>query len=91
MFQNTPDNLHNFVHSLWDFVRYVQLYDNANASDGEAFSTCSDATTGQQQRKGEINYEGKTANIRYKSTFVVGSGLKKGIHLGTHPWTDTDI
>jgi len=91
MFQNTPDTVHNFVLSLSDFVSYVELNDNSNASDGDAFSTCSEATTGMQQRKGEINYEGKTANIYYKLTFVVGSGLKKEIHLGTHPWTHTDI
>ena len=54
-FQNTPDNLHNFVHFLQACFRYMQLYHNANASDVDSFSTHSDGTKGQLQRNGEGN------------------------------------
>ena len=54
-FQNTPDNLYNFVCSFWASVHYVRLYHNANASDVDSFSTRSDGTNGQPQRKGECN------------------------------------
>jgi len=54
-FQNTPDNLHNFVYSLWASFRYVQLYHSANASDVDSFSTRSDRTKGQPPRKREGN------------------------------------
>ena len=60
----------------------MQLYHNANVSDVDSFSTYSDGTKGQQQRKGE-GY-GKDGHIGCKSTLVVGSGPFKGIHLGTH-------
>ena len=50
-FQNTPDNLHNSVRSLWRSFRYVRLYHNANASDVDSFSTRSNGTEGQPQRK----------------------------------------
>jgi len=52
-FQRTPDNLYNFVLSLRDSFRYMQLYHNANSSDVDIFSTNSDGTTGQPQTKGE--------------------------------------
>jgi hypothetical protein len=52
-FQNTLNNLHNFVLSLWASFRYMQLYHNANVSDVDSLSTHSDGTKGQQQRKGE--------------------------------------
>jgi len=52
-FQNTPNNLHNFVPSLWASFRYVLLYHNANASDLDWFSTRSDGTNRQPQRQGE--------------------------------------
>jgi len=55
-FQNTPNNLHNFVYSLWACFRCVQLYHNANALDVDSFSTRSDGTKGQPQRKGEGDY-----------------------------------
>ena len=90
-FQNTPDNLHNFVCSLWAAFRYVQLYHNANASDVDSFSTRSDGTTGQPQWNGEGNCYGKNADIGYKSMPVVRSGQYTGFHLGTHPWTHMDI
>jgi len=67
----------------------MELYHNANSMDVDSFSTHSDGTGGQQQRKGERS--GKNADIGYKSTLVVGSGPYKGIHLGSHPYTDTDI
>jgi hypothetical protein len=54
-FQNTPDNLHHFVRSLWTFFRDVELNHNANASDVDSFSTHSDGSKGQQQKKGECN------------------------------------
>jgi len=54
-FQNTPDNLHNFVRSLWASFCYVQLYHNANTSDVDSFSTHSDGTKGQPPRKGKGN------------------------------------
>jgi len=90
-FQYTPDNLHNFVRSVWAFFHSVQLYHNANASDVDSFSTHSDGTKGHLQRKGEGNCQGKNADNGYKSTPVVESGLYKGIHPGTHLWTHTDI
>jgi len=55
LFQNTPDNLHNFVLSLWASFRYVQLNHNANALDVDSFSTRSDGTKRQPQRIGEGN------------------------------------
>jgi hypothetical protein len=67
----------------------MQLYHNANVSDVDSLSTHSDGTKGQQQRKGEG--KGKDADIGYKSMLVVGSGPYEGIHVGTHPWTHTDI
>jgi len=39
--------------SFWASFRYMQLYHNANVSDVDLFSTHSDGTKGQQQRKGE--------------------------------------
>ena len=53
--QNTPNNPHNFVCSLWASFRYVQLNHNANASDVDSFSTRSDGTKRKPQRKGEGN------------------------------------
>jgi hypothetical protein len=48
----------------------MQLYHNANVSDIDSFSTHSDGTKGQQQRKGED--KGKDDDIGYKSTPVLG-------------------
>ena len=90
-FQNTPDNLHNFLCSLWACFRYVQLYHNANSLDVDSFSTRSDGTKGQPPMKGESNWLGKNADIGYKLTPVVGSGPFEGIYLRTHPWTHMDI
>jgi len=90
-FQNTSDNLHNFVNSLWASFHYVQLYQNANASDVDSFSTRSDSPKERQQRNREGNCEGKKADISYKSTPVVESGPYKRIHLGTHLLTHMDI
>jgi len=67
----------------------MQLYHYANVSDVDSFSTPSDGTKGQQQRKGEG--VGEDADISYELTPVIGSGPYKGIHLGTHPWTHPDI
>jgi len=89
LFQNTPNNLHNYVLSLWASFRYMQLYHNAKVSDVDSLSTHSDGTKGQLPRKGE-GY-GKDADIGYKLTLVVGSGPYDEIHLGTHQWTHTDI
>jgi hypothetical protein len=69
----------------------MQLYHTATASDVDSFSTHSDGTKGQPQSKGEQNYQGKNANIDYKSMPVIESGPYNGIHLGPHPWTHTDI
>jgi hypothetical protein len=69
----------------------MQLYHNANASDIDSFSTHSDGTKAQPQNKGEGNCEGKNADIGYKSMVIIGLEVYKRIHLGTHPWTDTDI
>jgi len=52
-FENPPDNLHNFVLSLWASFRYMKPYHNANPSDVDSFSTHSNGTKGQPQRKGE--------------------------------------
>ena len=90
-FQNTLNNLHNFVCSLRASISHIQLYHNANALNGDSFSTRSDGTIGQPQRKVEGNCWGKIAEISYKLTLLVGSGLYNGIHLGTHQWTHTDI
>jgi len=89
--RNTPDKLHNFVCSPSACFRYMQLYDNANSSDGDSFSTHSDGTKGQLQRKREGNCYGKSADIGYKSTPVIGSGIYEAYHLATHPWTHPDI
>jgi hypothetical protein len=69
----------------------MQLYHNDNASDVDSFSTHSDGIKGQRQRNGEGNCQGKNTDICYESTPVVGSGLYKGIHHGTHLSTHTDI
>jgi hypothetical protein len=45
-FQHTPDNLPNFVRSLWASFRSVELFYNANASDLGSFSTRSVPTKG---------------------------------------------
>jgi hypothetical protein len=62
-----------------------------NLSSVDSFSTCSDGTKLQLQWKGEGDCDGKKADIGYKSMPVVGWGSYQGIHLGTHPWTHTDI
>jgi len=67
----------------------MQLYHYANDSDVDSFSTHSDGTKGQQQRKREGL--GNGADISYKLTPVIGSGPYKEIHLGTHRWTHPDI
>jgi hypothetical protein len=69
----------------------MQLYHNANALDVDSFSTHSDGTKGQRQRKGEGNCQGKNADIGYKLMPVIGSGPYKGIHHGTHFSTHPDI
>jgi len=90
-FENTPNNLCNFVCYLWAFFGYMQLYHNANASDVDLFSTYSDGMKGQLQRSGEGNCYCKNADIGYQSTPAVGSGSYNRIHLGTHLSTYTDI
>jgi len=90
-FQNTLDNLHNFVRSHCSCFPYMQLYHNAIASDVDSFSTHSDGATGQLHRKEEGNGEGENTDIGYESTTVVASGPYKGIHLGIHSWTHTDL
>ena len=52
-FQNTLDNLHNVVVSLWASFRYVQRYHNANGSDVGSYPTRSDGTKGQPKEKGK--------------------------------------
>jgi len=91
LFQNTPDNLQNFVHSLWVCLRYMQMYHNANAWEVDSFSTHSDGTRGEPQRRGKGNCQGNNADMSHKSTPVVGSGPYKGFHFGSHLWTHTDI
>jgi hypothetical protein len=76
-FQHTPDYLHNFVSSLLPSFCYMQLYHNANASDVDSFSTHSDGTKVQPQRKEEGNIQGKNADIGDKSMPVIGSGRVK--------------
>jgi len=56
---------------LWASFHYMQWYHNANVSDVDSFSTHSDGTTGQQQRKGEDNCWGKNADIGYESMLIV--------------------
>jgi len=54
-FQNTTDTLHKFECSLWARFHYKKLYHNVTASDVDSFSTHSDGTKGQPERKGEGN------------------------------------
>jgi len=54
-FQNTPDNLHKFECSLCARFHYMKLYHNGTALDIDSFSTHSDGTKGQPERKGEGN------------------------------------
>ena len=91
LFENTPDNLHNFVPSHGACFHYMQLYHNANASDVDSFSTHNNGTNWQPQRKGEGNCKGKNVDIGDNLTPVVGSGLYQEIHLGIFPSTHTDI
>jgi hypothetical protein len=69
--------------------RYIQLCHNVNISGVDSFSTQSDGTKGLQQRKGE-GYD-KDAGIGYQWMCAVGFGRYKVSHLGTHPWTRTDL
>jgi len=90
-FQYTPDNQHNFVHSLWDSFHYIQLYHNANALEVDPFSTHSDGTSGRRQTEGNGNCLCRNAHIDYKSIAGIPSGSFNGIHLGTNPCTPPDI
>jgi len=87
-FQNTPNNLHSSVLSLWASISYMQLYHDDNASDVDSFSTHNDGIIGQPPRTGEG--KSKDANIGYGSPPHIGSGPYTAIHLGTHPWTQPD-
>jgi len=69
----------------------MALYYNANTLDVDSISTHSDSTKGQQQKKEEGNCLGNNADNGCKSMAVVESGPYTGIHIGTHPWTDTNI
>jgi hypothetical protein len=69
----------------------MELYHNANALDVDSFSTHSNGTNGQPQKKGEGNCKGKNGDIGYKSTPVVGTGLYNKIYFGISPWTHMDI
>jgi hypothetical protein len=69
----------------------MQLYHNANASDVDSFPTHCDGTKWQREREAEWNCLAKNADIGYKSTLVIVSRPDEGMHLGTHPWTYTDI
>jgi len=53
--QNTPNNLYNFVCSLRGAVRGMELYHDANALDVDSFSNHSDGTKGKLQLNGEGN------------------------------------
>jgi hypothetical protein len=67
----------------------LQLSYNTYITDVDSFSTHTDGTKGQQQRKPKS--QGKDADIGYKSAPAIGSRPYKGIHLATHLWTDMDI
>jgi hypothetical protein len=69
----------------------MELYHNGNALDVDSFSTHSNGTNGQPQKKGEGNCKGKNGDIGYKSTPVIGTELYKEIHSGINPWTQMDI
>ena len=69
----------------------MQLYHIANASDVDSFSIHSNGTDEQLQMEGVRKCYSKNALIGYKLMPVVGLGPYNGIHLGTHPWTHTDI
>jgi hypothetical protein len=68
-FENTPDHLQNFIISLWDSFRYIQLFHTANGLVVDSFSTHSNGTKEQQQRKREG--KGNEPGIGYKSTHIV--------------------
>jgi hypothetical protein len=67
------------------------MYHNSNAADVDSSSTLSDGAKGPQKSNGEGNCKGQNANNSSKSTTIVSVGVYKGIHLGIHPWTHTDI
>jgi hypothetical protein len=72
LFQNTPYNLHNFLHSLGACFRYIQLYLNANALYVDQFSTRCNGTKLQLYRKGKSNSQGNIADIGYNPIVLVG-------------------
>jgi hypothetical protein len=67
----------------------MKLYQNANISDGDSFSTDTDRPKVQQQtnEEDEDNYD----NISYESQPVVESGQNTGIPLEFHPCMYTDL
>jgi len=67
------------------------MYHNASSADVDSFSTRSNGTIEQPQKKGEGNCYGKNADIGYISMPVARSGPYQGIHLGTHLWTNMDV
>jgi len=88
--QNTCDNVVIFVHSIWAFFRYIQLYYIANSLDVDSSSTHSNGTKWQPSMKGEGISLSKDADIGYTMMPLVVSGPYKGIHLRTHPGTHID-
>jgi len=68
----------------------MKLYHNANASDVDSFSTRRNGTKRQPRMEGEVNCEGKNANIGYEWTPIVGQRPYIGIHFRSHLWTGTD-
>jgi hypothetical protein len=63
LIQNTPDNRHNCVNPHWAYLRYMLLCLNAHASDVDSYSTHSNSTQSQLQRKEEGNCYSKNSDI----------------------------
>jgi len=61
--QNTSANLPNSVFCLWASFRYMPLYHNANVLDVDSFSTQSNCTKGQLERKGNSRAKMRTTDM----------------------------
>lgn len=86
-FQYIPDNLHNFLHLLWPWIRCMPRYHTGNGSEVNSLSTHCDGPKGDLQRKVDTSCEGTNTKISYKLMPGVGSRPYEGFCLGTYLWT----
>ena len=80
-FQNTPDNLHNFVCFLSPSFHSVQLYHNAKSSDVDSVPTLRDGAKEQQRRKVKATARAKMGTSVINRLLSLGRDRMKGIIL----------